>query len=155
FNPFFRLPVLDRVTFLGVVGGMLVVQVYRYRRVSTPTQSQQTKWVVFGVSMGVGGFLLLVSLGRFFPSLFPVGSLANLIANAADIGLMLLLPLSIGFAVLRARLWDIDILINRTLVYALLTASTLGLYVLVIFGASSLLRAYNDLVFSLLATALI
>ena len=39
FNPFFRLPVLDRVTFLGVVGGMLVVQVYRYRRVSTPTQS--------------------------------------------------------------------------------------------------------------------
>ena len=117
FNPFFRLPVLDRVTFLGVVGGMLVVQVYRYRRVSTPTQSQQTKWVVFGVSMGVGGFLLLVSLGRFFPSLFPVGSLANLIADATGIGLMLLLPLSIGFAVLRSRLWDIDLIINRTLVY--------------------------------------
>ncbi len=155
FNPFTRFPALGIVTFLGIIGGMVVVQVYRYRRVSTATERQQTKWVVYGITLGAGGFLLLTSLGAFFPSYLPVGSLANLIANAADIGLMLLLPLSIGFAVLRARLWDIDILINRTLVYALLTASTLGLYVLVVFGASSLLRAYNDLVFSLLATALI
>ena len=71
FNPFFRFPVLDVVTFLGVVGSMVVVQVYRYQRVSTPTQRQQTKWVVYGVTMGVGGFLLLISFGRFFPSLFP------------------------------------------------------------------------------------
>ncbi len=140
FNPFFRLPVLDRVTFLGVVGGMLVVQVYRYRRVSTPTQSQQTKWVVFGVSMGVGGFLLLVSLGRFFPSLFPVGSLANLIADAAGIGLMLLLPLSIGFAVLRSRLWDIDLIINRTLVYGTLTAVLALVYVGLVIALQFLLR---------------
>ncbi len=140
FNPFFRLPVIDRVTFLGVVGGMLVVQAYRYRRVSTQTQSQQTKWVVFGVSMGVGGFLLLVSLGRFFPSLFPVGSLANLIADAAGIGLMLLLPLSIGFAVLRSRLWDIDLIINRTLVYGTLTAVLALVYVGLVIALQFLLR---------------
>jgi Histidine kinase-, DNA gyrase B-, and HSP90-like ATPase len=46
-------------------------------------------------------------------------------------------------------------LINRTLVYALLTASTLGSYVLVVFGASAVLRSQNDLFLSLLATALI
>ena len=140
FNPFFRLPVLDRVTFLGVVGGMLVVQVYRYRRVSTTTERQQTKWVVYGVTLGVGGFLLLTSLGGFFPSYLAVGSLANLIANAAGIGLMLLLPLSIGFAVLRSRLWDIDILINRTLVYGALTVILTGVYVGLVFGLQALLR---------------
>jgi len=140
FNPFFRFPVLDRVTFLGVVGGMLLVQVYRYRRVSTPMQRQQTKWVVYGVTLGVGGFLLLTSLGGFFPSYLLVGSLANLIANAAGIGLMLLLPLSIGFAVLRSRLWDIDILINRTLVYGALTVILTGVYVGLVFGLQALLR---------------
>ena len=56
---------------------------------------------------------------------------------------------------LRYRLWDIDIIINRMLVYGLLTASTLGLYVLVVFGAGALLRGQNDVFFSLLATALI
>jgi signal transduction histidine kinase len=65
------------------------------------------------------------------------------------------IPLGIGIALLRYRLWDINIIINRTLVYALLTASTLGLYVLVVFGASVLLRAQSDPFFSLLATALI
>jgi hypothetical protein len=140
FNPFFRLPVLDRVTFLGVVGSMLVVQEYRYRRVSTPTQRQQTKWVVYGVSMGVGGFLHLVSFGRFFPSLFSVGSLANLIADAVGIGLMLLLPLSIGFAVWRSRLWDIDVLINRTLVYGSLSGMLALVYVGLIIGLQALLR---------------
>ena len=139
FNPFFRFPVLNLVTFLGLVGGMLLVQVYRYRRVSTPTQRQQTKWVVYGVTLGVGGFLLLISLGDFF-ALFPVGSLANLIANAAGIGLMLLLPLSIGFAVLRSRLWDIDVIINLTLVYGTLTATLALLYVGLVIALQFLLR---------------
>src|SRR5260221_3718327 len=121
FNPFFPFPVLHVVTVLGVVGSTVCLQVYRYQRVSTPTQRQQTKWVVYGVTMGVGGFLLLISFGRFYPSLFPVGWLANLIATAAGIGLMLLLPLSIGFAVLRSRLWEITNIINRTLAYGSLT----------------------------------
>ena len=141
FNPFFRFPVLDVVTFLGVVGSMVVVQVYRYQRVSTPTQRQQTKWVVYGVTMGVGGFLLLISFGRFFPSLFPVGSLANLIATAAGIGLMLLLPLSIGFAVLRSRLWEIDNIINRTLVYGTLTVLLALIYFGLVIALQSIVHA--------------
>jgi hypothetical protein len=77
FNPFFRFPALDTVTFLTVVGGMLAVQVYRYRRISTALERQQTKWVVYGVTLGVGGFLLLILCVEFFPSLFPTGSLAD------------------------------------------------------------------------------
>jgi hypothetical protein len=140
FNPFFRFPVLNAVTFLGVVGGLVIIQLYRYRRVSTPVQRQQTKWVVYGVSIGLGGYLLLISFGHFFPSLLPVGSLANLIANAVGTGLMLLLPLSVGLAVVRSRLWEIDTIINRTLVYGTLTATLALLYLGLVFASQFLLR---------------
>jgi hypothetical protein len=75
FNPFFRFPALDIVTFLGIVGGMLVVQVYRYRRVSNPTQRQQTKWVVFGITMGIGGNLIVISIAVYFLSSLLIAAL--------------------------------------------------------------------------------
>jgi hypothetical protein len=141
FNPFFRFPALGNVTFLGILGGMVVVQVYRYRRVSTPTQRQQTKWVVYGVTMGIGGLLLVISIATFFlSSLFPNGSLASLMGSAAVDGLMLLLPLSIGFAVLHSQLWEIDTIINRTLVYGTLTATLALIYVCLVFLLQFLLR---------------
>jgi hypothetical protein len=140
FNPFFRFPVLNFVTFLVVVGGVVGVQVYRYRHVSTLTQRQQTKWVVFGVSIGVGGFLVLNLLVLLFPALFPAGSLVSLIGTTLIYGLMLLIPLSIGFAVLRSRLWDIDVIINRTLVYGTLTATLALVYVGLVIALQFLLR---------------
>jgi signal transduction histidine kinase len=69
--------------------------------------------------------------------------------------LLLLIPISIAFAILRSRLWDIDIIINRTLVYGILTASVVALYVLVVFGLGSLLQTKGNLGLSLLATGLI
>jgi len=117
FNPFSTSQVLGGLIFLGLIGNIVVVQIYRYRRVSSPAQRQQTKWVVSGMSMGWGGYLVIFTLSLVFPSLFQIGSLVSLIDGIAVYGFMLLVPLSIGFAILRARLWDIDLIINRTLVY--------------------------------------
>jgi hypothetical protein len=44
------------------------MQIYRYRRVSTITERQQTKWVVFGFSLAIGGFVLLIIIGNFLIS---------------------------------------------------------------------------------------
>src|SRR6266480_3238101 len=138
-NPFTRFPILNALTFVGFVGTMVVGQIYRYRRVSSLLQRQQTKWVVFGMSVAIGCYVGLVLLYGVF-SLPPKGPFADLIIFTATYFLLLLIPLSIVFAILRARLWDIDILINRTLVYATLTATLALIYFGLIFGLQSLMR---------------
>src|SRR6266699_2011665 len=138
-NPFTRFPILNALTFVGFVGTMVVGQIYRYRRVSSLLQRQQTKWVVFGMSVAIGCYVGLGLLYGVF-SLPPKGPFADLIIFTATYSLMLLIPLSIVFAILRARLWDIDILINRTLVYATLTATLALIYFGLIFGLQSLMR---------------
>jgi hypothetical protein len=139
-NPFTRFPMLDALTLVGFVGTMVVGQIYRYRRVSSLLQRQQTKWVVFGMSVAIGGYVGLVDLLYGVFSLPPKGPFADLIIFTATYFLMLLIPLSIVFAILRARLWDIDFIINRTLVYGALTVILTAVYVGLVIGLQALLR---------------
>jgi len=134
------------------VGTFVCLQVYRYRRVSTPTERQQTRWVLFGVVIALIGMLALSLVPDSFHLQF---GLFDVAFGTLYFGVLLAIPLCIGAAMLRSHLYDVDVLFNRTLVYGLLTVSTLALYVLVVFGASALFRVQNDLIFSLLATVLI
>ena len=151
----FRHSLLRNVLFLGFVGSLLVAQLYRYRHVSSTGQRQQTKWVVFGLSIGLGGFLALRLCSTFFPSLFPPGPLADLITNTAQFLFLLFVPLSIGVAILRSRLFDIDSIINRTLVYGTLSVSVVSLYVLVVGYLGTLFHSRDNLLISLVAAGLI
>src|SRR6266487_3444332 len=124
--------------YLVLYGPIIFSQIYRYRRVSTPTQRQQTKWVVFGVTVFVGvfiGLLLISSIPSLYNSLLlnEVWTLTLPIASLA-------IPLSIGFSILRYRLYDIDVLINRTLVYGTLTILLALFYFGLIFALQYLLR---------------
>lgn len=119
--------------------GLVASQVYRYRRVSTPAQRQQTKWAVLGAALGVGGyaaaFLVFVVLS---PSVFPFSPLAADVGYVASALLTLLLPLGLGIAVLQYRLFDIDVIIRRTLIYGSLTAILAAVYFGVVIGLQSL-----------------
>jgi len=129
--------------FLGLEASQVGVQVYRYRRVSTPLQRQQTKWVIFGITVGLGGVLVefvVVYVPLIFVSSIHIGALAWMLFFTIQALLTLLFPLSIGIAMLRSRLWDIDRLINRTLVYGTLTASLALLYFGLIFALQSLFQ---------------
>jgi hypothetical protein len=126
-------PVLFGFLFLS-----LGIQIYRYRRISSPVERQQTKWVVFGVLVGVlgsGGIIvvgLLFGLGQKFGlfGLFTADTLIYLFSAC--------IPLSIGLAILRSRLWDIDALINKALVYGSLTGLLALLYAGLILGLERL-----------------
>jgi len=155
FNPFYTYQVLNILIFIGQIVSIVVVQIYRYRRVSSPAQRQQTKWVVYGVSLGWVGYLVQLTISLFFPSLYQTSPLVNVISGTVLYGFVLLVPLFIGFAILRSRLWDIDILINRSLVYGILTICVVGVYVLVVGSLGALIGNSGNLVISLVATGLV
>ncbi len=142
FNPYAN-TIFTNIAFFGFVGAMIVAQVYRYLRVSSSVQRQQTKWVVFGVSISVGGYLLFALLfALFFPSAIQ-NPLAKILLNTFNHLLLLLIPISIAFAILRSRLWDIDIIINRTLVYSSVTAILALIYFASVIALQSLLSVFT------------
>jgi len=108
----------------------LAGQVYRFRH-APPILRQQIKWVLFGFAAVCAAFLVAATVLAMLPALQP-GPAARLIITLAGIAVTLLaflvLPLSMALAVLRAGLWDIDLIINRAAVYSLLTASLTLLY---------------------------
>jgi signal transduction histidine kinase len=139
---------------LGLLLTGVFAQVYRYRRVSGPVERQQAKWVVFGFAAALCGFLAVLFFGEVLFSVEP-GTISELIGMTAITLSMLLIPLSIGVAILRYRLFDIDVVINRTLVYGALTAIVVGLYVLVVGYLGALFRTGGNLAISLVATGIV
>ena len=114
--------VLIAADFLLLLGSTAGVQVYRYLRVYNPVQRQQTKWLVYAFSV-IGVLLVLfLAIGGLVPAFNQPDSPYRLARATMTIIFFLLIPLSIGIAILRYRLWDIDVIINRTLVYGMLTA---------------------------------
>jgi len=113
-----------------IVLGAIYAQIYRYRHVSTPTERQQTKWVLFGfllwlVLTGILG--VPYSIEMSLPSGSPL-PWWTLVSSAGWWVALTIVPLLLSIAVLRYRLYDIDIIINRTLVYGSLTATLVVLY---------------------------
>ncbi len=102
---------------------LVVVQWYRYQRISSPLERQQTKWVVFGFAVFVISDFIGIVPDLLFPVTVSPGSLYLPVYSAVEGILILLIPLSFGFAMLRSRLWEIDAIINRALVYGLLTTT--------------------------------
>src|SRR5438093_931667 len=107
--------------FVLVLAGanvFIVSALWERLRHSTGGERQQLKWVLAAV-----GFVAL-SLATSLPLVFADWELAKTLLAIA----LCLIPLSIGIAILRHRLYDIDVLINRTLVYGATTATLVAMY---------------------------
>jgi signal transduction histidine kinase len=126
-------------------------QIYRYRVVS------DTKWVVYGVS------LMFLSFAITTPPYIRIlqnppgtplmwwGTLTTLIYSIS----LTFLPISLSIAVLRYRLYEIDFLINRTLVYGALTVTTMGIYIFIVGYLGNLFQTINQTFLAFLATGLV
>jgi signal transduction histidine kinase len=157
--------VLGRV-FIGVLvllpfGIGVYAQLYRYFRVANPAERQQFKWVVVGL---VGTFVIQ------FAVLIPLNALLTSPAVSADPARALVLSaipdtlwqlnnlfiaVTITISVLRYRLWDIDILINRTLVYGALTGIVVSAFVIIVGFLSILFQSSGNSIMAIIATGLV
>lgn len=135
---------LPAVPFVLLLLSALYAQVYRYRRLSTPLERQQTKLVVIGVT---GALLIFVALVLLAGLALTPAQRDNVIGTWVALTVYqlvwLAVPISVGSAILRYRLYDIDVLINRALVYGSATVSVAAVYVGGVIALQALFRAIS------------
>jgi signal transduction histidine kinase len=141
---------LDTAVMWGIIGTIFVsgVSVWMRFRRSAGEERQQIKWLVCAVGAWSGTALFSLFVAWFYPDEIWQIELALALLFAA-------IPITVGNAVLRYRLYDIDLLINRTLVYGALTATIVAIYVLVVGYLGALFNARGNVSISLIATGLV
>ena len=147
--------------FLGGVSGPLLVAAglaaivslaFRYRRAGT-VEREQLKWLVYA-----GGLIVAATLaGILIGAIGPGSNDANNLQNALTSGATALVPIAIGIAIFRYRLYDIDVVINKSLVYGSLAVFITGVYVAIVVGIGSLAQrgARPSLALSIAASAVV
>lgn len=150
---------LQLLAMLIWTGVGLFAQLHRYLEVSTPLQRQQTKWAIAGLVLAVIGpfvyfltFVIVPALSdpsvpniiyqRIGESLFALSLVVRIIGLTVLNLAQLIFPISFVVAILRYRLWDIDVIINRTLVYGALTGTLILIY---LFGVALLQSIFRSL----------
>jgi len=144
------LPWINGLALPLVVASMLsavVAQVVRFRRAHA-VERAQIKWFAWASALLVAAFVIPASLA--YPDFDD-----TLLSGTALAVAQPLVAVAVGVAILRYRLYDIDILINRALVYAALSVCVAGIYVAVVGYVGSLLSADASLPLSLLAAGLV
>ena len=125
------------VLFLGYpvfLGAAVACQIYRFRKVSKPVQRQQTRWAVFGLVVALlanQAFWQTAGLTPLSRTIYPP------LAYLALYGSVLLIPSAFFIAIQRYRLYEIDVIIRRTLIYGALTAILTGVYFAVVLGVQT------------------
>lgn len=137
----------------------LLAQGYRYRRVSDLVERQQTKWTLLGLAAAVAGgalyygILALAQDNRWSADQAFLTYL--LIRPGLQTVFMAFLPICLVIAVMRYHLFDVDLILNRALVYGALTVLVIAIYVAVVGSLSFVFESRGSLLVSLIATGLV
>ena len=132
----------------------LYAQFYRFRHVSSSLERQQAKWVIYGFSLWLV-YILLSSIPYYYLETLPADAPVPLWASISVLGWFVALsivPLCLTFAVARYRLWDIDIIINRTILFGALTAIGVAIYMVVV-GLAGVIFQQSSVLTNVILTA--
>jgi signal transduction histidine kinase len=131
----------------------IVSLVFRYQR-ARAVEREQLKWLVYAGGLIVVATLAVVPIEKILGS---GSSAATNLENAVTTGSVALVPIAIGIAIFRYHLYDIDLVINKTLVYGALAVFITGVYVAIVVGIGSLAQhgVRPSLALSIAATAVV
>jgi signal transduction histidine kinase len=138
---------------IGATGVAAIVSlVFRYRR-ARPVEREQLKWLVYAGALIVAGQLVQIPVEKVMG---PGQAFTN-VQDALTSGTIALVPVAIGVAIFRYHLYDIDVVINKTLVYGSLAVFITGVYVAIVVGIGSLAQrgARPSLALPIAATAVV
>jgi signal transduction histidine kinase len=133
-----------------VILASIVSIVIRYRRAGS-VERQQLKWLVYAAGFIVIGILAQPVISATVSS----SELATNLQNATISLSVTLVPVALAIAILKYRLYDIDLVINKTLVYGLLAAFITAVYVAIVVGIGQAVGSTRNLGLSILATAVV
>jgi signal transduction histidine kinase len=141
------------LTILGCGLAAISSLVIRYLH-ALPVEREQLKWLVFASAVIVVALVSEVAMQKVLGSTEASTNLQNAVSSGAAA----LVPVAIGIAVFRYRLYDIDVVIHKTLVYGALAAFITGVYVAIVVGLGSLVaghRTHPSLLLPIIATAVV
>jgi signal transduction histidine kinase len=138
---FFAIMILLVISAVGLL--------LRLRR-SQGDERQQLKWFVFAVGISVGSLVVAIFISFLSPALS-----STLFSLAFNLGFAVAVPLAAALAILRYGLYEIDVVISKTLVYALLAAFFTAVYVAVVVGLGTLIGSAHNTFLTLVAAAVI
>jgi signal transduction histidine kinase len=148
-------PTALNLTWMFLLYGTLIYSQYtRYRYEANAVERQQTKWFIYGLLLSLTGIFVVSALPLLFQPDFYLqpDPLWLLVLDISVILLLIPIPATLTITMLRKRLWDIDPIVNRTLVYAGLSAIIVVVYSLIVWYLSFLFQVGHNMVFSLVAT---
>ena len=143
-----RTPVLENLLVPALVLLIIGATIWTYRIHRDDDTRTKLRWVVFGSLVSLVSGLLLWEL--------PTNLLGHPLISANALGLLVLpLPLSLGVAILRNRLFDIDTILNRTLVYGGLSTIIAGIYIAIVATLGTVFQAQGNLLIALVAAGVV
>jgi hypothetical protein len=133
-----ELAVVLQRTGVGIISLSILASVvsigFRYRS-AAGEERQQLKWLVYA-----GALTFLVTVTASPAAFFELPGFAGALLSILAILALPSIPVAVGIAILKYRLYDIDIVINRTVVYGLLTAALAAVYVVCVVSLQYALR---------------
>ena len=147
--------ILTLVAFvpLIVVGGAVAL-IRRRRRTTDPVQRLQLRWVTWAAAVGAAAYVVAIVPSAVF-GLDPDAEVPSLLGSIAVLS-FLLIPISIAIAILRYRLYDIDFVIRKTVVVAVLVTFIALVYAAIVVGVGALVGSGpGDPVLSAIAAAIV
>lgn len=132
------------LSLLAVLSTGIYAQIYRYRTTESATKRQQLKWIVFGVAVGI-----LTGVGvNLFLSFFELTNpsaetylIVDMLTQTLSVVAQFTVPIAVVFSILKYRLYDIEIVINRSIVYGSLTIVLAAVFGVLLFGLQAAYKA--------------
>ena len=135
------------LSLLTVLSTGIYAQIYRYRTTESGTKREQLKWIVFGVAVGILtgiGVNLFLTFFEFTNPSAETYLIVDMVTQTLSVVAQFTVPIAVVFSILKYRLYDIELVINRSIVYGSLTVVLTAVFGVLLFGLQAAYKAITQ-----------